>query len=172
VYSDANPNGRAISIAGYWKDNRLTTNTHHVNVDGTLYDRLYQLSDSVEHDVGNDTTWYKDGDWYNEAILPYYVVNTREKITLYYPSNSSTVIDTSLMGLSLNGKDDVLKADETAWNGAMVSFAFDGMTSSEFDKGVLMTLPKWGNADVTVELSQFGVSHPLAISNTDVSDLY
>jgi hypothetical protein len=76
------------------------------------------------------------------------------------------------MGLSTGGKDEMFKGDANSWNGAVVSFAFDGMTASEFDNGVELTLPNWGTNAPTVELSEIGVSHPMAISNTDVSDIY
>jgi len=162
---------RGFVYTAYAKDGGLWSNDGGGNIDGTLSSRALQLSNSVEHDVGNDTTWYADGDWYNEGVLPYYVVNTIDKLTLYFPSNSSTIIDTSLMGLSTGGKDEMFKGDANSWNGAVVSFAFDGMTASEFDNGVELTLPNWGTNAPTVELSEIGVSHPMAISNTDVSDI-
>ena len=134
--------------------------------------RVKQLLDSVEHGVGDDDTWFAGGKWYNEGILPYFSVDTVNRLTLYFPADASTVVDTSLMGLSTGGKDEMFKASSEAWNGAVVSFAFDGMTGSEFANNVKFTMPTWGSKTPTVELSELGVSDPLAISNTDVSDIY
>ena len=146
-------------------------NSQLASYDLTTNDRMLQLLNSVEHDSGNDTTYYSEGDWYNEGILPYYSVWTDSYIRLYCPSDASTVIDPSLMGYS-KSNDDKLDNTDIAWNGALVGLAFDGMTQGEFEDNIRFTLPDWGSADTTVELLTFGTSDPLAISNTDVSDIY
>lgn len=162
-----------VTVAYYYRRGSVTTNNTSVQyADYSLLPRAQQLADSTEHDKGHDYTWYTDGCWYNEGILPYYTVYTRDEITLVLPANSSTVVDTSLMGVSEN-KDDMYLGDDIAWNGAVVGYAFDGMTATEFSDGISIPLPDWGDAtDNHVELYDLGVSHPLAISNTDVSDLY
>lgn len=156
-----------------YKDGQYTVkpNSQLASYDLTTNDRMLQLLNSVEHDGGNDTTYYSEGDWYNEGILPYYSVWTDSYIRLYCPSDASTVIDPSLMGYS-KSNDDKLDNTDIAWNGALVGLAFDGMTQSEFEDNIRFTLPDWGSADTTVELLTFGTSDPLAISNTDVSDIY
>ena len=162
-----------VTVAYYYRRGSVTTNNTSVQyADYSLLPRAQQLADSTEHDKGHDYTWYTDGCWYNEGILPYYTVYTRDEIALVLPANSSTVVDTSLMGVSEN-KDDMYLGDDIAWNGAVVGYAFDGMTDTEFSDGISIPLPDWGDAtDNHVELYDLGVSHPLAISNTDVSDLY
>jgi len=154
----------------YYKDGQLQLGTRQA-VDFSLASRLKQLADSVEHDAGHDNTWYADGDWYNEGVLPFFDVYTRDQIHLLFPTDSSTVVDTALMGDS-SGKDDMYGADDIYWNGAVVGIAYDGMTQAQFEDGIRMTLPSWGSATPSVELYDLGVSQPLAISNTDVSDLY
>lgn len=162
---------RNYTYALYLKDGMMSNNSQFQGGDPTIRERAQQLADSVEHDVGNDYTWYEDGDWYNEAVLPYYEVYTRQTFKLVIPANSSTIIDPSLMGIS-DGKDDMFGASDVRWNGAVVGLAFDGMTSSDFDHNMKFTLPSWGSNPTYVELAPIGVSHPMAISNTSVNDLY
>lgn len=168
---DEKCNAKNVTYTMYLKDGQRSSSAFYNSGDPSLYDVCYQLANSVEHDVGNDFTWYADGDWYNEAVLPYYNVYTRQTFKLVVPANSSTIIDPSLMGISA-GKDDMFGASDIRWNGAVVGLAFDGMTSSDFDNNMKLTLPSWGSTETYVELAPIGVSHPMAISNTSVNDLY
>lgn len=162
---------RVVLYTAYYKDGTTRNNCTKQSADPTLQARVEQLSNSVEHDVGNDFTWYADGDWYNEGVLPYYNVYCNQKFHLVTPANASTVIDPSLMGISA-GKDDMLGSNDTYWNGAVVGLAFDNMTQSEFEANIGYKLPDWGSANTRVELANIGASHPIAISNTSVNDIY